>query len=84
MVESRLVSQRGTVWGACGAHMCFNALTLYRLAIESFLMDLGISFGVVVIPLFLVVGQSVLDRLGKRLGELEDAMNPTTMSGVET
>ncbi len=77
LVESRLVSRRGTIWGACGAHMCFNALTIYRLMIESSLVDHGVT--VRVLPLLLVVGHVILDWLGKKMEHLEKKL---TFHGV--
>lgn len=76
LVESRLVACRGTIWGACGAHMCFNTLTMCRLAteivvLEYFASTSAIIPGVLVTPAGIVVLQLVLLRLDKWMALLE-------------
>jgi hypothetical protein len=73
LVESRLVSQRATLWGAWGAHMCFNTLTLYRLVMESLLQECGVPVPMI-LPLLLLPGQVVLDWMGRKLERVEHTL----------
>jgi hypothetical protein len=74
-VESRLVTRRGTLWGACAAHMTLNAMALCRMSIQEVLPPIGVVPRVALFPFVVIVVQVVLDRIAEILKRYQDRLD---------